>query len=158
MLEKQNRITLIALILSSLLVFTGVISLGFTYILFPVLVPGYGGGKPFLLASYNNYTTAFLWYSNSKLQLTIKANRTVQINIDGKNVHNGTDYELSLEPKDYTLIMLKSNFPVAGRYKARQEPSWIMQFGAIGLFLTGLITTTVILTTAILKRKISIKK
>jgi hypothetical protein len=93
MLEKQNRFTLIALILSSLLVFTGVFSLGFTYVLFPVLVPGYGGGEPFLLASYNNYTATFPWYSNSELQLTIKANRTIQIFIDGKNVHKAAGKE-----------------------------------------------------------------
>ncbi len=139
-MERPNRITLVAFNLSLLLLLTGVLSLGFTYVIFPKLAPGYGGGEPFLLTSYNNYTDTFPWFSDSKLHLTIKANNTIQINIDGENVYNGTYYKLSIDPDEYILIMLKSSSPVAGRFEAWQEPPWVMQLSAIGLLFAGLIT------------------
>ncbi len=139
-LVRPNRITLVAFNLSLFLLLTGVLSLGFTYVIFPKLVPGYGGGEPFLLTSYNNYTDTFPWFSDSKLHLTIKANNTIQINIDGENVYNGTYYKLSIDPDEYILIMLKSSSPVAGRFEAWQEPPWVMQLSAIGLLFAGLIT------------------
>ncbi|MHA2244856.1 MAG: hypothetical protein ACXADY_07790 [Candidatus Hodarchaeales archaeon] len=157
-MKKPNRTTLLILILSLLLVFTGVTSLGFTYLLFPMLVPGYGGGEPFHLTNYNNYTTTFPWFSSSKLHLTIKANNTIQIYIDGKNVYNGTYYKLSIEPNNNPLITLKSTSPVTGRFGARQEPPWMMQIAAISLFLTGLISSAVSLTYWIWSRKKSVRE
>ncbi|UCG90333.1 MAG: hypothetical protein JSU57_00980 [Candidatus Heimdallarchaeota archaeon] len=73
--------------------------------------------------------------------MTIKANNTIEINIDGENVYNGTYYKISIEPNEYTLIILKSSSPVTGRFEAWQEPPWVMQLSAIGLFFAGLITT-----------------
>ncbi|MFX0211199.1 MAG: hypothetical protein ACFFDT_34785, partial [Candidatus Hodarchaeota archaeon] len=119
----------------------GFLSIGFTYVIFPRLVPGYGGGEPFFLASYNNYTVTFPWFSSSKIHLTIKANDTIQINIDGENVYNGTYYKILIEANEDTLITLKSKSPVAGRFEAWQEPPWIMQLSVIGIFLTGIMIT-----------------
>lgn len=140
-MERPNRITLVAFNLSLLLLLTGVLSLGFTYVIFPKLAPGYGGGEPFLLTSYNNYTDTFPWFSDSKLHLTIKANNTIQINIDGENVYNGTYYKISIEPNENALITLKSSSPVTGRFEAWQEPPWMMQLSVISIFFAGLITT-----------------
>ncbi|MFX1285036.1 MAG: hypothetical protein ACFFB5_15345 [Promethearchaeota archaeon] len=136
-----NTTALLAFSLSSLLLFTGFLSIGFTYVIYPFLVPGYGGGEPFLLTSYNNYTDTYPWFSSSKLHLTIKANDTIQINIDGENVYNGTYYKISIEPNENTLITLKSSSPVTGRFEAWQEPPWMMQLSVIGIFFAGLITT-----------------
>jgi hypothetical protein len=140
-LNNQNKTALVTFSLSVILSLIGIIFLGFTYIIYPKLVPFYGGGEPFILASYNDYSDIFPWYSNSKLHLTIEANNTIQVYVDGKNPDNGTYYVITIEPRVETLIRLKSSLPVEGRFNAWQEPPVILQISAIVLFFTGLILT-----------------
>lgn len=142
-MQRPNRITLITLSFSSLLLLSGIISIGFTYIFYPTLVPGYGSTERFHLGEYNNYTTDFPYYANSRLHLKIEANRTINIFIDGNNVHNGSFYELIIEPQDDILIKLISNSSVSGRFIAWQEPPWWMQISTFIILLTGLTATLV---------------
>jgi len=130
-----------ALVFSLLLTLSGVVALGFTYLLFPSLVPGYGGGEPFYLDERNDFSTRFPWYANSRLHLTIRANDTVDIYTDDSYVYSGAYYELAIEPKAQVAIMLKSSSSVVGRFTARQEIPWEMQVGAFGLFFLGLVPT-----------------
>jgi hypothetical protein len=139
--NNQNITHFFIFILSLILIFIGVFSTVFTYTFYPTLVPSYGAGEPFDLTSYNNYTVTFPWFSNSKLHLTIKANTTIQIYIEGKNVYNGTYYKLSIKPKDSILITIKSNSPATGRFEAWQEPLWWMQVGSLIFLFTGCILT-----------------
>ena len=129
-------------ILSLLLLFSGVLALGFTYIFVPTLVPGYGGGEPFQLDTSNNYTVQFPWYSKTRISLTIKANNSVNVFIDGNSVYNGSLYSLSIAPKSSTLITLKSVSATSGRFIASQEPSIILQFCTWGYFLFSLVITS----------------
>jgi len=99
-LQWPNRITLIALSFSSILLFSGLVSLGFTYMFYPTLVPGYGRTERFNLTEYNNYNTQFPYYANSRLHITIEANNTMSIFIDENFVHNGSFYELTVGPKE----------------------------------------------------------
>ncbi|UCG00920.1 MAG: hypothetical protein JSW11_15045 [Candidatus Heimdallarchaeota archaeon] len=140
-MQQPNRITLIALGFSSLLLFSGLASLGFTYMFYPTLVPSYGRTERFNLAEYNNYHTEFSYYANSQLHITIEANSTMSIFIDENYVHNGSFYELTVEPKEYILITLNSTSAVSGRFLAWQEPPWSMQVGSLLLLFTGFITT-----------------
>lgn len=141
--QRPNKITLIALSFSSLLLLSGISYLGFTYLFYPTLVPSYGLTERFHLEEYNNYTTNFQYYANTRLHLKIKANRTISIFIDGNNVHNGSFYELTTEPQDVISIKLNSNSPVSGRIIAWQEPPWWMQIRAFILLLAGLTATLV---------------
>lgn len=140
-MEKSKKICLVALIFSVFLVLGGVIGLSFTYLIYPSLIPGYGGGEPFYLDSYNNYTTYFPWHANTRLNLKIEANNTIQIYIDEINAYNGTKYEITIEPKNSVLIKLKSDYPVEGRFTARQEIPWVMKVGSFGLLCIGIIST-----------------
>ena len=128
-------------IFTSLILFSGIIALGFTYLIYPALVPTYGAGEPFNLTSYNSYTTEFPWYSKTRIELTIKANDSIQIFIDGISVFNGSVYKTVIDPNSQTLIKLQSVAPVSGKFLAWQEPSWLMQTVAIGIFLIGLVAT-----------------
>jgi len=140
-LQRPNKITLIALSFSSLLLFSGLASLGFTYMFYPTLVPGYGRTEPFNLTEYNNYNTEFPFHANSRLHIAIEANNTMSIFIDENFVHEGSSYELTVEPKEYILIKLNSSSSVSGRFSAWQEPPWWMQVGTFLLLFTGFITT-----------------
>jgi len=126
---------------SSLLLLSGIISIGFTYVLYPALVPGYGAGEPFHLTSYNNYTTQFPWYSKTRIHLTIEANDSMQIFVDGISVFNGSFYKISIEPQNQTLIKLQSVTSVSGKFLAWQEPSWLMQIISSCIFLLGFVAT-----------------
>lgn len=140
-MEKSKKVCLVALIISVFLVLGGVIGLSFTYLIYPSLIPGYGGGEYFYLDSYNNYTTVFPWYANTRLNLKIEANNTINIYIDEINVYNGTKYEITIESKNSVLIKLKSDYPVEGKITARQEIPWIMKFGSFGFLCIGIIST-----------------
>lgn len=141
-MNQPKKISLFALILSAFLLLSGVIALGYTYLLFPTLIPSYGGGEPFYLDARNNYSAQFPWSANSRLHITIKANNTVDIYMDGSYVYSGTYYELTIEPKAEVMIMLKSNSSVSGRFTARQEIPWEMRVVAFGLLFLGLVAIT----------------
>ncbi len=141
-MKPSKKISIFSLILSALLLLSGVIALGYTYLLFPTLIPSYGGGEPFYLDVSNNYSTQFPWSANSRLHITIKANDTVDIYTDGSYVYSGTYYELTIEPKVDTMIMLKSSSSVSGRFIARQEIPRKMQVVTLGLLFLGLVATT----------------
>ena len=104
-------------------------------------MPGYGRTERFNLAEYNNYNTQFPYYANTRLHIAIEANNTMSIFIDEIYVHNGSFYELTVEPKEYILIKLNSSSSVSGKFLAWQEPLWWMQVGTLFLFFTGFITT-----------------
>lgn len=140
-MQRPNRITLITLSFSTLLLFSGLVSLGFTYIFYPTLVPGYGRTERFNLTEYNNYNTQFPYYANSRLHITIEANNTMNIFIDENFVHNGIFYKLTVEPKEYILIKLNSSSSVSGRFLAWQEPPRWMQVGTFLLLFTGFLAT-----------------
>ncbi|MFQ6125376.1 MAG: hypothetical protein ACE5R6_12345 [Candidatus Heimdallarchaeota archaeon] len=141
-MKPLKKISLFVLILSVLLLLSGVIALGYTYLLFPTLIPSYVGGEPFYLDASNNYSTQFPWSANSRLHITIKANDTVDVYTDGSYVYSGTYYELTIEPNVVVMIMLKSSSSVSGRFTARQEIPRKMQVVAFGLLFLGLVATT----------------
>ena len=147
---------LFSLIISILILFAGLIYLGFTFVLFPQLVPGYGAGEPFQLDEYNNYTTHFPWYAKTRLHLTIKANDSVQIIIAENLVHNGSFYELTIEPNEVRLITLISNSSVSGRFSAWQEVPWERQVGALGFLAIGIVVTMITSTLSSLSLKTQI--
>ncbi|MHA2108992.1 MAG: hypothetical protein ACW99R_14915 [Candidatus Hodarchaeales archaeon] len=140
-MQRPNRITLIALSCSTLLLFAGLVSLGFTYMFYPTLVSSYGRTERFNLTEYNNYKIEFPYYANSRLHITIEANNTLSIFLNETFVHHGSFYRLTVEPKEYILITLNSSFSVSGKFLAWQEPPGWMQVGTFLLLFTGLITT-----------------
>ena len=129
------------LIFALLILSSGILALGFTYLFYPTLVPTYGAGESFQLTSYNSYTTQFPWYSKTRIHLTIEANDSMRIFIDGISVFNGSFYKTSIEPKNQALITLQSVTPVSGRFLAWQEPSWSLKIISNCIFLLGLVAT-----------------
>ena len=83
--------------LSICLIFIGSISMGYSYLMHPTLVPIYGGGEQFYLEDYNNYTTQFPFYTNTRLSIIMNANETVQISINSEIVFTGTYYEVEID-------------------------------------------------------------
>ncbi len=122
------------------LIFIGSTSIGYSYLMYPTLIPIYGGGEQFYLEYYNNFTQQFPFYVNSRLHIIMNANDTVQISIDNENVFNGTYYETEIEPNMEILMILKSTSPVNGRFTLRQETPVFLGIFSIGLFLIGIIS------------------
>ena len=129
--------------ISFCLIFIGSISIGYSYLMYPTLIPIYGGGEQFNLDNNNNYTQQFPFFVNSRLHIIMNANDTVQISIDNENILNGTYYETEIEPDTELLMTLKSNSPVNGRFTLRQETPVFLGIFSIGLFLIGVISISV---------------
>lgn len=135
--EKSKTILLI--ILSISLLIAGSAYITYLHLMFPKLVPGYGGGERFTLSEANDFTFQIPWWANSKLHLDLQANDTVEFYIDGSYVCVCSHYELVIERGNEALILLKSDSPVDGMFTARQEIPLEKQLLAFVMILTGLI-------------------
>jgi len=140
--EKRNS-TKFFWAISICLIFIGSISIGYSYLMYPTLIPIYGGGEQIYLDNYNNYTQQFPFFTNTKLHIIMNANDTVQISIDDEIVHNGTYYETEIGPDIDILMILKSTSPVMGRFTLRQGTPVFLGIFSIGLFLIGVISLSV---------------
>jgi hypothetical protein len=130
-------------LLSILLIVAGLAYLVYLRVLFPTLVPGYGGGERFTLGGHNDYTLQMPWHAHTRLHVALQANDTVELHIDGDHVCNCTRHEFSVEAGEQALVLLRSDSPVSGAFTAWQETpieNWVL---ALLLILTG-ITGTVI--------------
>lgn len=137
-----HRTRLLAIILSSLLLLTGLSYLIYLHFVFPNLVPFHGSGERFSLNQANNYTFQIPWSAHSRLHLTVQTSETVEIYINDDYVGNFTHYDFVMEPGEYAMVLLKSNSPVSGMFTAWQEIPFENQMFAVSLFLTGVVTAT----------------
>jgi hypothetical protein len=137
-----------------LLAFIPLFLVGATYLLYlqllyPSLIPGYGGGERFSLTKANNYTFQIPWFAYSRLHLTLQANDTVKLHVDEEYVCDCLQHDLVIEPGEEALIVLKSSYPVSGMFIAWQEIPIERQMLASSLLLVGLVGTVI----ALAKRK-----
>jgi hypothetical protein len=114
----------------------------FLHSIFPGLVPGYGGGERFALNEANDFTFQLPWWAHSRLHLSLQANDTIELYIDGDYVCDCSYYELVIERGDEALVLLRSDSPVEGRFKARQEIPLEHQLLAFVMVLAGLVGLT----------------
>lgn len=129
----------VALILSVVVVLSGLAYVLYLQVVFPSLVPHHGGGERFTLSQVNNYTSQIPWSAYTRLHLTLQANDTVQLYIDGNYVCDCTQYDLIIEAGDNAYILLKSDSPVVGMFTAWQETPFENQLVAYALLVIGLI-------------------
>ena len=111
----------------------------FLHSIFPGLVPGYGGGERFALNEANDFTFQLPWWAHSRLHLSLQANDTIELYIDGDYICDCSHYELVIERRDEALILLRSDSPVNGKFTARQEIPLEHQLLAFVMILAGLV-------------------
>jgi hypothetical protein len=126
-------------ILSFSLLLAGSAYTAYLHLLFPRLVPGYGGGEGFTLGEANDFTLQMPWWAYSRLHLGFQANDTVELYVDGEFVCVCSRYELVVEGWDEALVLLRSGSPVEGRFTARQEIPLKRQLLGFALLLAGLV-------------------
>ncbi len=134
--EKSKTVFLF--ILSFSLLLAGSAYITYLHLLFPKLVPGYGGGEGFTLSQANDFTFQIPWEAYSRLHLDLQANDTIELYLDGDYVCDCSHYELVIERGDEALILLRSDSPVKGRFTARQEIPLEKQLLAFVMILAGL--------------------
>jgi len=144
-MNPSKKIMLFAVIPSILVLLSGVLALGFTFLKFPRLVPYHGGGEHFGVAEWNNYQFQIPWRAtNYRLHLTMTTNDTVDIYVDGRYISSGSYYEFTVEPNIHVSILLKSSSPVSGYFSAHLEiPKEIIEFEriALGVVYLGFVAT-----------------
>ncbi|UCB60056.1 MAG: hypothetical protein JSW72_08080 [Candidatus Bathyarchaeota archaeon] len=138
---KKSKNGLLILILSSLLLFSGGAYFLYLQVIFPQLVPSYGGGERFTLSKTQNgtYTYQIPWSAYARLHLSLQTNGTVALYMNGTYVCDCTHYDLVIEQGGRALIYLRSDLPVSGIFKAWQEIPSEKQMLALVLLLIGLI-------------------
>jgi len=107
--------------------------------MFPRLVPFHGGGEGFTLSEANDFTVQIPWEAHSRLHLTLQANDTIELYIDGDYICDCSCYELVIKSGDHALLLLNSNSPVNGMFTARQEIPLEHQLLAFAMILAGLV-------------------
>ena len=135
--EKSKTVLLILLSLSLLL--AGSAYLIFLHCTFPRLVPFHGGGEGFTLSEANDFTVQIPWEARSRLHLSLQANDTIELYMDGDYVCDCSSYELVMESGEHALLLFKSNSPVNGMFTARQEIPLEKQLSAVVMLSAGLI-------------------
>lgn len=137
LLERSKKGSLIPL-LSLLLLIAGIAYLLYLQVIFPKLVPHHGGGERFTLRETNDYTYQIPWSAYSRLHLTLQANGTVMLYVDGDHVCDCAHYEFVVEGGDEALVLLRSDSPVDGMFTARQETPLEKQLLALIMLLSGI--------------------
>ena len=138
MFSERSK-TVFQFILSFSLLLAGSAYTAYLHLVFPKLVPGYGGGEGFTLGEANNFTFQLPWWAYSRLHLDLQANDTVELYVDSDYVCNCSHYELVIARGDEALILLRSDSPVKGRFTARQEIPLERQFLSFVMVLAGLV-------------------
>ena len=147
MFPKKSKTGLLIFVFSLLLLFAGLSYFLYLQVIFPELVPSYGGGERFTLSKADNYTFQITWFAYSRLHLALQANDTVNLYVDGDYVCDCNHYDFVIEEGKQALILLKSDAPVSGMFTAWQEiPSerLILAFTLVTLGLMGLGVTIII--------------
>jgi hypothetical protein len=135
--EKSKTVLLV--LLSFMLLLAGSAYFKFLHGMFRRLVPFHGGGEGFTLSEANDFTVQIPWEAHSRLHLSLQANDTIELYIDGDYVCDCYRYELVIESGDHALLLLKSNSPVNGMFTARQEIPLEHQLLAFVMILAGLV-------------------
>ncbi|UCG36763.1 MAG: hypothetical protein JSV64_00315 [Candidatus Bathyarchaeota archaeon] len=138
---KKLSTGLLIFILSLLPLFAGLTYFLYLQVVFPQLVPHYGGTERFTLSKTQNgtYTYHISWSAYTRLHLSLQANNTVALYVNGTYVRDCTHYDLVVEQHRRALILLRSDLPVSGMFNAWQEIPLEGQFLASALLLIGLI-------------------
>jgi hypothetical protein len=137
---------LFSLLIFVFLFFVGVTYLLYLQLLYPSLIPGYGGGERFSLTKANNYTFQIPWFAYSRLHLTLQANGTIKLYMNDDYVCDCSQHDIIIEPGEEALVVLKSGSPVSGMFTAWQEIPLERQILASSMLLVGLIGTIITLT------------
>ena len=145
MSSVKSRTYLLVLLLSFLLLVCGLAYFLYLQFVFPSLVPYYGGGESFVLSETKNGTYAFQisWSAYTRLHLTLQANNTVELYVNGTYFCDCSNYDIVIEEGRRTLIYLRSDVAVSGMFKAWQEIPLERQLFALILLVVGFLGTVI---------------
>jgi hypothetical protein len=139
MFSTKSKTGLMVFVFSLLTLFAGLGYSLYLNVIFPGLVPSYGGGERFTLSEAENFTFQIPWLAYTRLHLALQTNDTVKLYIDSEYMCDCTSYDFVVEPSEHILILLKSNAPVSGMFTAWQEIPFDKQILALTLVIIGLL-------------------
>jgi hypothetical protein len=146
MFPKKSKTGMLIFAFSLLLIFAGLSYFLYLQVIFPKLVH-HGGGERLTLIEAENYTYQIPWRAISRLHLSLEADDTVELSVDGDYVCDCSHYDFVIEEGEQALILLKSDVPVSGMFTAWQEvPSerLILALIFVALGLMGVVFTILV--------------
>jgi len=135
--STKSKTGLIVFVFSLLTLFAGLGYLLYLNVIFPGLMPSYGGGERFTLSEAENYTFQIPWLAYSRLHLALQTNDTIKLYVDSEYMCDCTSYDFVVEPGEQVLVLLKSDAPVSGMFTAWQEIPFERQVLALTLVIVG---------------------
>jgi hypothetical protein len=135
--STKSKMGLIVFVFSLLILFAGLGYLLYLNVVFPTLVPSYGGGERVVLSEAENYSLQMPWSVYSRLHLALQTNDTVKLYVDSEYMCDCTSYDFVVEPGEQVLILLKSDAPVSGMFTAWQDIPFERQVLALTLVIVG---------------------
>jgi hypothetical protein len=146
MFSSKSKMGLMVFVFSLLTLFAGLGYLLYLNVVFPGLVPSYGGGERFTLSEAENYTFQIPWLAYTRLHLALQTDATVKLYVDSEYMCDCASYGFVVEPGEQILILLKSDAPVSGMFTAWQETPLEKQIVALTLVIIGLFGIGIIIT------------
>jgi hypothetical protein len=136
---------LLVLLFSFLLLVAGLAYFLYLQFVFPSLVPHHGEGERFVLSETKNgtYTFQISWSAYTRLHLTLQANKTVELYVNGTYLCDCSNYDIVIEEGGRALIYLRSDVAVSGMFKAWQEIPLERQLFALILMVVGFLGTVI---------------
>ncbi|RLE51495.1 MAG: hypothetical protein DRJ33_05840 [Candidatus Methanomethylicota archaeon] len=133
---------LVAIGVGFIIIAIGVSGIYYSYVVYPTLIPGYGGSEPFLLSQYNNYSLTLPLYIKSRVHVEVYGNNTFNLMVDEASIGRGKAFSFDLEP-GYHKLTVSSEDLVKGVFQFRQEPNtrialisaFVIALGITGIFL-----------------------
>ena len=138
MFSTKSKKGFVFFVFSLLTIFSGFSYALYLHVIFPGLVPFYGGGERFTLIEAENYTFQIPWLAYTRLHLTLQTNDTVELYIDNEYMCDCTSYDFVVEPGEQVLILMNSEAPVSGMFTAWQEIPFEKQILAVTMVIIGL--------------------
>jgi len=135
--STKSKTGLIVFVFSLLTLFAGLGYLLYLNVIFPGLMPSYGGGERFTLSEAENYTFQIPWLAYSRLHLALQTNDTIKLYVDSEYMCDCTSYDFVVEPGEQVLVLLKSDAPVSAMFTAWQEIPFERQVLALTLVIVG---------------------
>jgi hypothetical protein len=113
--------TSVGLIFSIIIIISGILYGLYSFIIYPTLIPHYGGGERFYLSKENNYTATYDWYSQGGLTLIIESNDTSEIFLNNTLVCNCSYYNVFVKENTHLRVKIQSNHSLEGFIRARRK-------------------------------------
>ena len=111
---------LIRILIGVLFVSTG-ISIAYSFLVYPTLIPGYGGGEQCILTESNEFTQMYPFTVSTPITISVEANDSIEIWINGVFEYQGVTHKFSIAGESNQIVNFTATTEVSVYMQLRQQ-------------------------------------